>query len=115
MIINTSNHATDVKICQVPFTLFIFKIFIDTFGTSFTCTHGKDNSSCTCNGITTGIYAVLGCLTGFFLGNDTSSLVDVKALGCGKQGFCFEAYGGDRTVSSASGVEFNNGAVVKKA
>ena len=35
MIINTSNHATDVKICQVPFTLFIFKIFIDTFGTSF--------------------------------------------------------------------------------
>ena len=30
-------------------------------------------------------------------------------------GICFEAYGGDRTVSSASGVEFNNGAVVKKA
>ena len=54
MIINTSNHATDVKICQVPFTLFIFKIFIDTFGTSFTCTHGKDNSSCTCNSISAG-------------------------------------------------------------
>lgn len=32
-----------------------------------------------------------------------------------KTGICFEAYGGDRTVSSASGVEFNNGAVVKKA
>ena len=82
MIINTSNHATDVKICQVPFTLFIFKIFIDTFSTSFTCTHGKDNSSCTCNSITAGIYTIFRCLTCFFFSNDTSSLIDFKTLMC---------------------------------
>ena len=79
-----SENTVGGSVYKQTFCLFIFQIFVDTFCTSFTCTHGKDYGSCTCNGITTGIYAVLGCLTGFFLGNDTSSLVDVKALGCGR-------------------------------
>ena len=48
---------------------------MDTFCASFSCSHSKDNSSCTCNGIASGVYAFFGCLSEFFICNDTFPLI----------------------------------------
>ena len=77
----TASHQRPKAPSHKHCLLFVFQIFVDTFCTSFTCTHSKDNSSCTCYGITTGINSRLWMsVPCFFFSNNTFSLVDLKTF-----------------------------------
>ena len=58
-----SENTVGGSVYKQTFCLFIFQIFVDTFCTSFTCTHSKDYCCCTCNGITTSKYSWMRCST----------------------------------------------------
>ena len=75
----TEKPLPDCFNCHILF-LFALEIFIDSFRSCLTCTHGKDNSSRACNSVTAGKYAFLGSLAVLLVGDDTFSPVRLKSF-----------------------------------